>query len=163
MNKKILKGLTGFLILLILILSGCTSENTTVSYPLFPDVEQTSYKNETIWDIMNVSSNLNKTLYVTNSEISNIVSWYENKENIDEYEILDGGSSGIYLTNIDPNNVTYGYAKIHKENKTEGLFVFIIKALEEMQLEKEKLMGIAEGPWDLIKNCEKTRNFTSSK
>jgi len=169
MNKKIVNMITGCFIASIFILSGCTSNDSNQdiksdnSYPLFPNAKQTTYENDTIWNIMNVSSELNKTFYVTDSEISDIIDWYETRENIEEYEILDGGSSGISITNIDVNNVSYGYAKVHKNNKTKGLFVFVIKSLEEMQLEKENLMGIAIGPWDLIDVCEKTGNFTSLK
>lgn len=104
---------------------------------------------------------MNRIFYVTDSDISDIVEWYENKENIGEYEILNGGSSGVSITNIDLYNISYGYVKLHKDNKTEGLFVFAIKSTEEMDLEKENLMGIATGPWNIIKTCEKTGNFTS--
>jgi len=166
MNKRIVNMITGCFIASIFILAGCTSNDSNqdtksnISYPLFPNAEQTTYKNDTLWTIMNVSSELNKTFYVTDSEISDIIDWYETRENIDEYEILDGGASGMSTTNIDVNNISYGYVKVHKNNKTEGLFVFVIKSLEEMQLEKENLMGIVIGPWNLIDICEKTGNIT---
>ncbi len=167
MNKKILNLIIVCFVIIIIILAVFTLNNTdqdiepVVSYPLYPDAEETTYQNDTIWNIVNASSELNKTLYITDLKISDIIKWYENKANIGEYEILDGGSNGISITNIDPNNVSYGYVKLHKNNKTEGLFVFVIKSLEEMNLEKENLIGIATGPWNLIKTCEKTGNFTS--
>ena len=166
MNKKIMNTITGCFIVTILILSGCTTKDTNqeteqeTPYPLFSYAKKTTYQNETIWATLNVSSELNKTFYMTDSEIESIVNWYENKEHIGDYQLQNGGSSGLYLTNIDPENISYGYVKIHKNNKTEGLFVFAVKALEEMNLEKENLLGVATGPWELINNCKKIGNFT---
>jgi len=167
MKKKIIQVVIVAIIALILLVAYLNIPdsneitNNTVSYPLFSDLEQTSYKNSTLWNIVNASLELNKTFYSSDSEISDIVEWYENKENIEEYEIIDGGSRGISTTNIDPYNISYGYVKIHKNNKTEGLFLFAIKSIKEMNIEKENLIGIATGPWDLIKNCKKIGNFTS--
>jgi hypothetical protein len=169
MNKRLLDLVIVCSILLISALAGCISidpdEDTTpnVPYPLFSNAQETSYKNDTICNILNVSSDLNKTFYVTDSNILDIVNWYENKENLGDYTLLDGGRTGISTTNIDPNNISYGFVQVHKNNKTQGLFIFIIKGLEEMNLEKENLMGVVTGHWDLIKACEKTGNFTSLK
>ena len=166
MDKNITRIVMGLIIAFILLSaflitnSSNESINKNTPYPLFPDLELATYTNSTIWEIVNVSSQLNKTFYAADSEISDIVEWYENSENIEEYEIIDGGSSGISTTNIDINNISYGYVKLHKNNKTEGLFLFAIKSIDEMNLEKENLIGIATGPWDIIKTCEKTGNFT---
>ena len=172
MNKNILRVIIGFFIVIILVsaflITRDPSQNvkpvkTSIFYPLFTDLEETTYENDTIWNVVNASSEMNKTFYITDSKITDIIEWYENKANIGKYKILDGGSSGISTTNIDPNNVSYGYVKLHKNNKTEGLFVFVIKSLERINLEKENLMGIATGPWNVIKTCEKIGNFTSLK
>ncbi len=170
MKNKFLTIISIVILVLTLALSGCYEDknnqntNVKITYPLHPNAEETTYKNETIWNIMNVSSELNKTFYVTDTSVSDIVDWYSNKQNIPGYSFLDGGGSIISVEkDIDPNNISYGYVKVHKNNKTEGLFVFIIKGLEEMQLEKENLMGITTGPWNLIDSCGKTGNFTKAK
>ena len=178
-KEKIVKLIIICFLAFILIASGCitkkevsdktqdTPDETPSSYPIYPNVLTTSYTNDSLWTLMNASLELERSFYVTDSEIQDIVDWYLNEENIGEYDIKQGdehgGASIVSVTNIDPYNASYGHVKLNKNNETEGLFVFIIKALEEMKLEKENLMGIATGPWNLIIVCEKTGNITELK
>ncbi len=161
-----IKMLTIMFIVISIFLSGCINENKTedkISHPLPGDFQNTTYENETIWKIMNVSSNLNKTYYITEKKITDIVDFYSDDTKNEEYAIKDGGASGLSYTNIDTNNISYGYVKLHKNNKTDGIFIFAIKTMNEMQIEKANLVGIATGPWNLIDKCEKTGNFTQLK
>ena len=173
LKDKNVKAIIIYFVAMSLMLSGCITKQETTNnkenekitiFPVYSNATKSTYTNDTLWVIMNVSLDLNRTYYETNTEIEDIIDWYLTEENIGEYNIKKGdehgGASIISTSNIDPNNASYGYVKLNKNNETEGLFVFIIKGLEEMQLEKKYLMGIATGPWDKIIICEKTGNIT---
>lgn len=168
-KEKSIKIITiGFLVIILLI-SGCTSEEKkpnenkedseeiVLTSPMYTDIATTSYTNDSLWNAYNVSSNLKRAFYVSDSPIQDIVDWYSEANNVVDWTIKRTGIKA------DPDDLTiiFGYVQIQKnetvEDETIGAYIFAKKIVEEMMLEGESLIGIAEGTWDLIIGCgEKT-------
>lgn len=162
MDKKVLLIVIIVVFVTILLIAGCTSEDQKtnknehdyekilLSAPIFTNVSTTSYNDESLWAEYNVSTSLNTAFFTSGDTAEEILEWYNEKENIVNWTV---NRSGIFSKAENPTVVSFGYLKLKSEDNLTGVYIFVKKIDETIDINDESLIGLAEGDWNLIYGC----------
>jgi hypothetical protein len=101
-----------------------------------------------LWDGLNVSETLEKTTYLTDITIEEVIEFYSNESNIQNFTIK---SSKVAATPEDPFNVSFGSVKLEYNNT--GIYIVARSLNESLALDAEIIVGFAYGDWIYIEGC----------
>ena len=117
-------------------------ENVSFSPPLYPGAMEIPLE-EKLWSHLNVPEELSKSNYVAKATVSEVLEWY--KDQLSEWSIE------LLNESICFNGVEVGFA-VFRRNEL-GLMVIAGSSSEMPDL---VLIGIANGPWNLVKEVKFT-------
>jgi len=146
------------LVILLVILLSHSNENednnfstkkdnkTFMNIPIFnQSTEITDSLNDSFWNSINLSSDLNLSCYLTNTSILDVHNWYLAEIGY-SWQIKSEGQ----FANNETLEIEKSYLKYQHQNGSIGFYIYIAKKPESIDFNFENIFCIAVGSWDEI-------------
>jgi len=110
-------------------------------FTAYPSAEATWLPDE-VWADMGLPSDADRQAYMTSATIDEVSEWY--KQQMAEWTLIDEG-----FFSDENQNFSLKYFVLKKDN--QGLCIFVLR---EPHIPAGRIIiGIASGPWELLKDC----------